>query len=185
MTDIIQKDDKNADVLRQNAQTVSEDEITSDKIQSVIADMKEALAKEDDGVALAAPQIGKSLRIFIVAGEVFARRDKKKGRTLEDEYRDKVYINPNIVNTSSDTEEMEEGCLSCRWLYGDVERAKKATVRAYDKNGDEFQEGASGLLSQIFQHETDHLDGVLFLDKAKNVHEARPEKSTKDSASEK
>ena len=174
MVHIIQKDDDGADVLRKEATPVPHDDIPSERIQSVIRDMKAALASEDDGVAIAAPQIGESLRIFVVSGKVFARRDKQKDRELQDEYADKVYINPSIINTASKEEKMEEGCLSCRWLYGDVTRATKATVRAYDQDGNEFQEGASGLLAQIFQHETDHLDGTLFIDKAENIHEEPP-----------
>ena len=70
---------------------------------------------------------------------------------------------------------MDEGCLSVRWWYGGVERAEKTTIHAYDESGARFTRGASGLLAQIFQHETDHLDGVLFTDKAKGLREELPE----------
>ena len=66
---------------------------------------------------------------------------------------------------------MEEGCLSVRFLYGKVERAVKASVEAFDENGNKFTKGGSGLIAQIFQHETDHLNGALFIDKAKDVTE--------------
>jgi peptide deformylase len=72
---------------------------------------------------------------------------------------------------------MPEGCLSVRWLYGDVERSTQATVTAYDEHGESFVRGASGLLAQIFQHEIDHLDGILFIDKAHNLEEVTPEKN--------
>jgi peptide deformylase len=71
---------------------------------------------------------------------------------------------------------MPEGCLSVRWLYGNTFRSKKATVTAYDENGKKFVRGASGLLAQIFQHETDHLVGTLFIDHAKNIKEELPPK---------
>lgn len=174
MPTIIQKEDSNADVLRETAHPVPKDKIESEEIQGVINDMKETLADVGDGVAIAAPQIGKPLRIFVVSGAVFEERNKAKGREPGDE-PDRVYINPKIVNTSSTTVEMEEGCLSCRWWYGTVERADKATVRALNEDGEEFTEGASGLLAQIFQHETDHLDGILFVDKADNLRELPPE----------
>jgi MFS family permease len=67
--------------------------------------------------------------------------------------------------------------FSVRWLYGDVERSTQATVTAYDEHGESFVRGASGLLAQIFQHEIDHLDGILFIDKAHNLEEVTPEKN--------
>ena len=68
-----------------------------------------------------------------------------------------------------------QGCLSVRWKYGEVKRSVNTTVEAYDENGIKFTRVGGGLLSQIFQHETDHLDGVLFIDKAKNVVDQKPE----------
>ena len=70
---------------------------------------------------------------------------------------------------------MPEGCLSVRWLYGEVKRSTNATILAYDEKGEKFTRGAGGLLAQIFQHETDHLDGILFTDKARNLEEMSPE----------
>ena len=66
-----------------------------------------------------------------------------------------------------------------RWLYGKVQRARNVTIRALDKNGEEFTRGAGGILAQIFQHELDHLEGVLFIDKAKEVVEITPEELEK------
>ena len=74
---------------------------------------------------------------------------------------------------------MPEGCLSVRWLYGKVSRAEKARVRAYDENGKIFEVGGSGLLAQVFQHETDHLNGILFSDTAVDLREMPPEKRKK------
>ena len=70
---------------------------------------------------------------------------------------------------------VEEGCLSVRFLYGQVSRSKKALLEAYDESGKKFERGGAGLLSQIFQHEVDHLNGILFIDKAKYVEEILPE----------
>ena len=70
---------------------------------------------------------------------------------------------------------MEEGCLSVRYLYGKVVRSQKATVAAYDASGRKFTKGASGIVAQIFQHEVDHLNGILFIDKARSVEEVIPE----------
>lgn len=171
--------DKNNPWLRKHAEEVPPNTITSKKIKNVLKKMKDALAGEDDGVALAAPQIGESLRIFIVSGRTLSIL--KKGHTpLPDEsekvFDDIVFINPIITKLSKTKRSMEEGCLSVRWLYGKVERSTKATIQAYDENGKKFIKGASGLMAQIFQHEVDHLNGVLFIDKAVNVEEIHPEK---------
>ena len=69
---------------------------------------------------------------------------------------------------------MEEGCLSVRYLYGKVSRGLKATIEAHDENGKKFERGGTGLLAQIFQHEVDHLNGILFIDKTKYVEEILP-----------
>ena len=87
-----------------------------------------------------------------------------------------VFINPEILKTSKNKAVFEEGCLSVRWLYGKVRRSQKTLVKAYNENGKLFTMGGSGLLSQAFQHEIDHLNGILFTDKATNLKEIKPEK---------
>lgn len=164
VTKIVQKD---APVLRQIAEEVAVKEITSKKVQDTIAKMKRALSREDDGVAIAAPQIGVSQRIFVVSGKLLTR-----GK--EEEQADMVFINPEIVKLSRKKQKMEEGCLSVRWLYGQVERSEKATVRARDEHGKLFTKGASGILAQAFQHEIDHLNGILFIDKATDLEDLPP-----------
>lgn len=165
-------------VLRSHALSVPESEVRSVKIQKVIERMKTALEACDDGVAIAAPQIGESLRIFVVshrAFEIEANNDDED-TPITGVYEDKVFINPEIIKVSRKKHAVPEGCLSVRWLYGNVNRHEKATVRALDENGKPFTYGASGLMAQIFQHETDHLDGVLFIDTATDVEEIPPEK---------
>ncbi len=137
--------------------------------------MKEALKSQDDGVAIAAPQIGVSKRIFIVSGKALAIADEKKEESLAD-HRDLVFINPAITKLSQKKAVLEEGCLSVRYLYGKVARSEKATMTALDESGKKFTRGATGLLAQIFQHEVDHLNGILFIDKAKDIREILPEK---------
>ncbi len=156
-------------VLREKAHAVSKSDIGSKKLASIITDMKRALAAQKDGVAIAAPQIGVPLRIFVVAGEIFKKEQDE--RTPDD----MVFINPTIVKKSKTKKWLEEGCLSVRWKYGEVHRHTKATVRALNLDGTSFEIGASGLLAQIFQHETDHLDGMLFIDTARNVRSLPPE----------
>jgi peptide deformylase len=135
--------------------------------------MKEAMYAEPDAVAIAAPQIGESWQIFIVAGwvlHVIKSNKKELIKPKEDlrnlSYPDLVCINPKIVKLSKETSLMEEGCLSVRFIYGKVKRAKKAIIEAFDENGQKFRRGGSGVLAQIFQHEMDHLNGILFTDKA-------------------
>lgn len=152
------------DVLRKIAMPVPADMIRTPEFKRIIERMKTALNKEDDGVAIAAPQIGVSYRIFIVS--------KKSSKKLED---DLVFINPEIIRIGKQKDELSEGCLSVRWKYGLVKRATTATVRALNSEGNEFVMPGRGLLAQIFQHEIDHLDGVLFIDKARNVEDVPPE----------
>ncbi len=183
MKTIVQADDP---VLRAIAKDVPEKEITSLKIQRVIKEMKEALASQDDGVALAAPQIGYSLRMFVLSPKVphLARKQKRKKKEEDNEedlipeHEPKVehivFINPVITKLSKEKKIMEEGCLSVRYLYGEVKRSEKASIEALDEKGRRFTKGASGLLAQIFQHEVDHLNGVLFIDKAKYLQDLPP-----------
>ena len=165
---IVQKENQ---VLRDTAKEVPLKEIKSAKVKKIVEDMSIALTTQDDGVAIAAPQIGVSLRIFVVAGKIF-RTDEED----QTEYEDLVFINPKITKLSKKKIEMEEGCLSVRWLYGKTKRSDKATVEAYDLDGKKFTWSGSGLMAQIFQHEVDHLNGILFIDHAKQIKEARPEK---------
>lgn len=165
--------------LRAIAKEVPVAEIQSAKIKKIIADMKEALASQSDGVAIAAPQIAETLRIFVVSGKVFDE-DFIRGKDLNVKvHEDLTFINPIISKISKDKKLLPEGCLSVRPLYGKVRRSTRATVEAYGEDGKKFKMDGSGLLAHIFQHETDHLDGILFIDKAKDVHESTPEEEFK------
>lgn len=101
-------------------------------------------------------------------------------KNTEEKNADVVFINPRILKHSRKTEWMEEGCLSVRYLYGKVKRSEKVLITATNENGVEFEMGGSGLLAQIFQHETDHLDGTLFIDKAKDLQDIPPENHGKN-----
>ena len=174
-TIIVQKD---SPVLRQKAKSVKIDDIKTKRIQTILDKMKRALKKEDDGVAIAAPQIGETLRIFVVSGRIVSIINNQGGDIAEHMISpDLVFINPIIKKLSKAKKKMEEGCLSVRWLYGQVERSSKATIEAYNEFGQKFQKGGSGLMAQIFQHEVDHLDGVLFIDKAENIENIPPKKN--------
>ena len=169
-----------APILRAKAKPVPPEMFGSKELAKIIADMSAGIASQDDAVAIAAPQIGVPYRIFVVAGRVLELlepghgEEGANGADSDKVYPDQVFINPEIVKLSRNREEMEEGCLSVRYLYGKVKRSRKARIRAQDQDGNVFEVGGSGLVAQIFQHETDHLDGVLFIDKATDVHDLPP-----------
>ncbi len=164
--------DREHPALRAVAQPVPSELFGTKKLHAIIKNMQEALASQEDGVALAAPQIGLPLQIFVVAPSVFEGERSKEVRL--------VYINPTFTRLSRRTHSMEEGCLSVRWLYGEVSRSTNATIKAFDEKGQQFTRGAGGLLAQIFQHEIDHLKGKLFTDTAKNLREIPPGMLTDD-----
>lgn len=168
---------KEAPVLRGIAEPVNPKDFGSPGLKKILADMASAMEKEEDGVAIAAPQIGIPLRIFVVSHRAFEIEDEhdehheqeETAQTKTPKRSNMVFINPEIISLSRRKVWMPEGCLSVRWLYGEVARASKATIRAYDENGKAFTRGGSGLMAQIFQHETDHLNGSLFIDTARNL----------------
>jgi peptide deformylase len=170
MSTIIQKDNP---ILRQHSKDVDISAISKNKIQKILEEMFTALNKESDGVALAAPQIGILERIFVVSPKAYEYEKKTKANKSSN---NTIFINPVIIKISKDKKSLEEGCLSVRWLYGKTRRASKVTVEAYNEKGEKFIQDASGLIAQIFQHEIDHLNGILFIDTAKNVKEIPPEK---------
>lgn len=163
-------------VLRQIAENVPLEDIKTEKIQTILKNMSVALSTQDDGVAIAAPQIAIPLRIFVVSKkvEIILKGLEDAPEAEKNKINDSVYINPVITKLSKKKQKVDEGCLSVRPIFGKVERSEKATVTAYDENGKKFTRGGSGLLAQIFQHEYDHLDGVLFIDKATNLIEMEP-----------
>lgn len=164
MKDIVQRE---SPVLREIAKSVPIQDIQSKSVKKVIKDMQDAMGQQRDGVAIAAPQIGENLRIFVVSGKLLKQADKK----FKGDGSDLIFINPEIVRSSKEKKSVEEGCLSVRWLYGKVKRSVRVTLKAYNENGEKIERGASGLLAQIFQHETDHLNGILFTDKARETWE--------------
>jgi len=164
---IVQKENK---VLREKAKEVALDDISSAKIQNTISDMRESLSGEYDGVAIAAPQIAESLRIFVISKKLL---EKSEGIKIEND----VFINPVITKMSGDKKLMDEGCLSVRPWYGKVRRASRTIISAYNESGEKFEMEGVGLVSQVFQHETDHLDGILFTDKAKDLVEITPKEN--------
>jgi peptide deformylase len=135
-------------VLRDKAAPV--DRLT-DEIRSLIDDMFDTMYAED-GVGLAAPQVGVALRVIVV--------DPR-----DDESTPLALVNPEIIEFSEDLDRAEEGCLSIPGLREIVERPWAVRVRALSRDGEPLEFEAEGFLARILQHEVDHLDGVLFLDR--------------------
>ncbi len=154
-------------VLRDIALPVPEKMFGSPELTRIISDMTESLAPEHDGVALAAPQIAFSYRIFIVRMDRVVTPLTANGELIEPLVN--VYINPEIIKTSRKTADREEGCLSVRGVYGIAKRHERVTVKARNQDGSTFTRGGGGLLAQIFEHEIDHLNGVLFTDHAEGL----------------
>ncbi|OGI77395.1 peptide deformylase [Candidatus Nomurabacteria bacterium RIFCSPHIGHO2_02_FULL_33_12] len=156
-------------ILRRISQVVRNEEFKSVDLKKILRDMNDTLEFEYDGVALAGPQIGINKRIFVVSGKVFSKPDGKN--TV---IKNLVCINPEIIKLSKDRKLMHEGCLSVRPIYGDIRRASRATIRAQDENGEYFEITGSGIIAEIFQHEIDHLNGILFIDNAINLKDDMP-----------
>ncbi|MFM2381336.1 MAG: hypothetical protein RLZZ76_103 [Candidatus Parcubacteria bacterium] len=154
----------NHPALHTTAEEITPEEIQNGFVTKLVKDMRAALKTYSvDGyvaVAIAAPQIGVSKRLFIID-------DQNEDR---DSLPSMVAINPKIVKVSKKTRVAGEGCLSIPDAYGEVRRHTNVTMQAIDETGKKFERGAGGLLAQIIQHEYDHLDGILFTDRAERVY---------------
>ncbi|MBI5405833.1 peptide deformylase [Candidatus Kaiserbacteria bacterium] len=167
-----------AAVLREVARPVPEGLFGSAELAQIIEDMETSLDPELEGVALAAPQIGVPYRIFIVrkdrilpppnaprsgaSGELPAKQEVLAPQV-------EIYINPEIIKTSRRRAKVDEGCLSVRGVYGTTKRRERVTMRARRLDGSRLERGGGGVMAQIFEHEIDHLNGVLFTDHAEHL----------------
>lgn len=133
------------DVLRKKCAPVEE---VTDSMRETFNDMFETMIQAD-GVGLAAPQVGISQRFFVVISDDDVRR---------------VFVNPQIIATSNDLSDYDEGCLSLPGFTETIKRPSKVKVQALDESGKPFTLEADGLLARIIQHENDHLDGILYID---------------------
>lgn len=179
-------------ILRRVAEGVADPKFA--EIKTLINKMAEAMFAEPDGVGIAAPQIGIGLRVFLVAKDALSYSSKgerynssphppplkirgggEEGVELSSQAKRRengyfVFINPVIKKFSQKKTKDIEGCLSVRGVYGEVTRPEKLTIEYFDESGKKHARGASGLLARVIQHEADHLNGVLFIDKAEKIH---------------
>ncbi|MBW8712755.1 MAG: peptide deformylase [Acidobacteria bacterium] len=154
-------------VLRAKARPLHPSEIRTPRIQQLIDDMFETM-KEYQGVGLAAPQVHESLRIFVAGLPPRKDVEEDDDRDEGDDVPLMAVINPEIEMASRDTVEDWEGCLSIPDIRGRVPRARNIVVRAFDRSGKKIEMPAAGFTARVIQHETDHLDGILFFDRMKN-----------------
>jgi peptide deformylase len=138
------------------------------ELQTLIENMFETM-RAAPGVGLAAPQIGESLRLIVVEYTEDEDENAKPKKY--------VLVNPEIVKRSEETITDLEGCLSLPGLAGTVERHQSVTVKAKNRFGKPIKIEAEEWLARIFQHEIDHLDGVLYIDRAEEVFEPTPEEA--------
>jgi len=139
-------------VLRRQAEKI---ETIDDDLSELFDSMTETMYTAD-GVGLAAPQIGVSKQLFVV--------DASEGPM--------IFVNPEIIQKDDEEETVEEGCLSLPGIHVDVTRAKRVVVSSMDASGSVHEIEASGLLARVFQHEIDHLNGVLIIDHASSIQRA-------------
>jgi peptide deformylase len=126
------------------------------EIRQLVDEMVETL-HANDGIGLAAVQVGELLRVIVV--------EVPEDEEIPGSGERHIVLNPEIVKASRDTEEGLEGCLSIPGFVGEVERAVEVSVRGMDTRGKPFRLRPQGLVARVFQHEIDHCDGVLFIDR--------------------
>ncbi len=140
-------------ILSHTAVAVSKEEIKNGSAKELISAMREDM-KKNNGIGLAANQIGSHLSIFVIDAEL-----------AETNGVPDAFINPDITEYSKETDEMEEGCLSIPEYYAPIKRSKKIKIKAWDENGGKIKFKARGFLARVLQHETDHLNGIVIKDK--------------------
>lgn len=131
---------------------------TEKELRELIAAMR-AIMRRANGIGLSANQVGLDMQLFVAE---IPQKNK----------RSKLYaiFNPKIVDASKETHGMEEGCLSVPKMYGVVSRPREVVLTGFDKHQKPVKVRANGLLAKVFQHEVDHLNGIVFIDKAQNLH---------------
>ncbi len=151
-------------VLRARAKPLDPSEIKSARVQQLIDDMFETM-QEYQGVGLAAPQVHESVRLFVAGFAPNVDDEEDDEEDEEDRVPLMALINPEITVIGEDTADDWEGCLSIPDIRGRVTRAREIKVKAYDRRARRIEITARNFTARVIQHETDHLDGVLFFDR--------------------
>ena len=162
MSKILRKTEFGNAILRTVAQLLSDKEILSAQIQDLIESMYYTLEHRKYGVGIAAPQVGRSVAISTI--------DTKPTPTRPDLVRQKLtIINPKIIKFYGQKSEEWEGCISGAELYAKVPRYKKVRLKWQDEQAQVHEQDFDGFLAHVIQHEVDHLNGILFIDKVKDT----------------
>lgn len=147
--------------------TVSTDSTTikTKEVSELIKEMKTTM-RQADGIGLSANQVGINMKLFVAQV------------TTDQTAKSKFYVifNPEIIKVSEETSRLEEGCLSVPENFGLVERPEKITIAGLDRRGKKIKLRAWGMLARVFQHEVDHLNGHLFIEKAEGIHQIKKQK---------
>ncbi len=162
-------------LLREKAKAVRQ---ITPAIETLIDDMIETM-REAPGVGLAAPQVGVGIQVIVVEyAEGSENEEPEADGDIEPTPKPKklyAVINPEITRQSKETELGNEGCLSIPDYMGEVERFNTVTVKGLDRHGKSFKLKTKGWMARIFQHEIDHINGVLFIDRTENIWKPDPE----------
>jgi len=149
-------------LLRQKAKAVTKEELSDKKLKDFLKRMATTMDSEE-GIGLAAPQVGVSKTIFLMHMHPTKSRPKLKEQGVV------VVVNPKIAGYSKEKQEDWEGCLSLPNVYGKVLRSKTIKVSYEDENGHKVKRELANLEARIFQHEYDHVNGILFVDRMKDM----------------
>ncbi len=157
--------------LRVRSKEIDRDTLKSPKIQQLIQDMIPTMYG-DDGIGLAAPQVAQNIRICVIGKEAVHMDNRPTGKGKKSSAtKDLVLVNPVFERLSKKTAWDTEGCLSVPKKYGKVKRFTEIEVTAWDEHGNDLKFVAKKFFARVIQHEVDHLDGILFIDRAPSVYD--------------
>lgn len=154
--------------LRERSIELSHDVLMQEKTQQFIDELIPTMY-DDDGIGIAAPQVGNNIRVCIIGKDAIPKRHELAGKDI-------ALVNPRYIKTSKKTHIETEGCLSVPGAFGPVKRSKDIEVTALTRDGEEITFPARGFFARVIQHEIDHLDGILYIDRAESLTEMEHEK---------
>jgi peptide deformylase len=165
--------------LRQKTAEFDFNKYTKKEIDALIKEMKKTML-ENNGIGLSANQVGLDLNFFVaeIPADISINPRLNQHKSASNKFY--AIFNPEIIKFSENKSIMEEGCLSVPNVYGLVERPEKITLIGYDKNAKKIKIKAWGLLARVFQHEIDHLNGILFIDKVKELYKVTSKQQTEN-----
>lgn len=161
--------------LRERSRELTKAEILSPEIQTLITDMVPAMY-ENDGIGLAAPQVGVNVRLCIIGKDALHRDKRPESTPFDPKQKDLVLINPAYQKLNKKFTKDDEGCLSVPGYYGDVKRHQEIYVTALSETGEPLEFAAKNFFARVIQHEVDHLNGILFIDRAPDLYHGEHKK---------